>query len=819
MPAQLEELVATFRGERMRWDETVLAHIELPGAAAATSIDDLFDVGPNLTTIKGPAETDELQYGLAYRFYGKWETYKSKSSGVDERQFHFHTFVRVQPHGRGGTIRYLMSSPGIGQKTAEVLWEKFNGRAVEILRQTPEVAVAAVGLSHFTIERATEAAEFLRDEQSMEGCTIDLLDVLSGRGFPKSVAKKAVRKWGNKAAEVIRRCPYRLMAFRGVGFLKTDAMYMDLGLPPAKIKRQAYCAWHAVASDTEGHTWYPVSVIEKGIRQKVGGTAACPPAALKLAKRGKLLATRRDSRAMLWVADARKAAAEAKLAEFVAAALLERHDEWPGSSEIDGLSEHQGETLGNALTSKLAILCGSPGTGKTYTAAALIRAICRLCGGGQVAVAAPTGKAAVRISEALARYGIGLRATTIHSLLGVRSSDEASKSRDSDSWSFSHHEDNPLPYRFIVIDEGSMVDTSLMCSLFAARAVGTHILIVGDTNQLSPVGHGAPLRDFIAAGVPCGELTEIWRNSGSIIKACQSIRFHNRFEAAPRIDLAAEDPQNLYVVRAGKPEEQVDRMLAGIGAAKATGLDPVWDVQILVPVNEKSPLARKALNERLQRELNADGEAASGNPFRVRDKIVCLKNGWLMLEESFLEGVRDRPIVDSSGDMTTYELENGDHLPVTEAGQVYVANGELAAVSSVTGKLTTANLTSPQRVVCIPRGGKKDKEAEGEESSEGQKSAGCQWDLGYALSTHKSQGSEWPVVIVMLDEYAGARRVCSREWIYTAISRAKKLCLLVGKKHTGDAMCRREALSRRKTFLVEQIAEQLVQQRVEELVA
>lgn len=801
MPAQLTELVAVYNAERMRWDDTVLATVQLPKPApvAGDDLDSLLLAEPATCTIKGPADVDELKYGHTYRFYGKWDSYTNRRTGQEERQFHFQTFVRATPHGRGGTIRYLMDAPHVGQRTAEILWEKFQGDAVRILRESPDVAAAAVNAGHFTPAKAQQAAEFLESEQSLEGCTIDLIDVLAGRGFPKTTAKRAVQRWGNKAAETIRQCPYRLMAFRGCGFLRTDAMYLDLGLPAGKLKRQALCAWHSLASDTEGHTWYPVGHVEKGLRAKISGAAVAPVAAIKLARRAKLIATRRDSRGILWVAEGRKAAAEFRVAELVAEALAEGAGEWPDVAEIEGLSPHQADKLTEALTGRIAILGGSPGTGKTYAAAGLIKAIIRVHGAASIAAMAPTGKAAVRLSEALNSYGIELRARTIHSTLGVQGSGDSAKDGDSSAWSFAHNERNPLSRQFLIVDETSMVDTSLMASLLAARARGTHVLFVGDINQLPPVGHGAPLRDLIKAGIPYGELTEIRRNSGAIVRACAAIRAGREFETSPRIDLAAEDPANLFVVSAGSSDAQLAKMLAGIQAARADGLDPVWDVQVLTAVNAKSPLGRKALNQRLQAELNPGGEKAGSNPFQVRDKIVCLKNGFFNVDEERDPG----------------EAEADDD------GKVFVANGELASVVVAEPKLTIARLSNPTRYVCIPRGNAKASE-DGDDAGGGnddKADTGCNWDLGYALSTHKSQGSEWPVVIVMLDECPGARMVASREWIYTACSRAKRLCLLVGKKATADSMTRRQALSRRKTFLTEQIDEQQKLLEIGELVA
>lgn len=800
MAAKLEEITGIFLRERVRFGDVAIGEIELPAAAG-----DLFSA-PSTTTIKGewPAAIidpatgklppDALLQHASYRFFGRWTSHPKHG-----RQFVIQTYVRCQPFGRAGVVRYLQQAPNIGQATAVALWNSFQSDAVRIVREQPDVAAAAVKASHFTEMKAREAAAYLETEKRLEACTIDLIDLLGGRGFPRSTAKSAIAAWGNMAATMIRRNPYLLMRFKGCGFLRCDQMYLQQGGKPNAIKRQALAAWYQLASDTEGHTWHVVQHAENGIRAKIASAELAFVAALKLAKRAKAIATRRDHTGRLWVADYKRAAAEERVAEYVAAAIEEGErdgEDWPLDVTLDSqLSEHQALTLGKATMGRIGILAGSPGTGKTYTAAALVKSIIAAHGESSVAICAPTGKAAVRVTEAMAGYGISKRASTIHSLLGVaqrRSADGNS----GEGWAFTHNADNPLPQRFIVVDESSMIDTSLMASLLSARAVGSHVLFVGDPNQLPPVGHGAPLRDMIAANVPYGELREIRRNCGTIVRACAQIRDGKPFGVDGAIDLDSDPPRNLKVVDAAGPEQQIAKMLLAIECARKDGRDPVWDCQVIVPVNAKSQLSRKELNKILQRELNKTGVKAGSNPFLKGDKIVCLKNSFFPADE----------------------LRNCDDVETNDDGKIFVANGELAEVVEVAEKLTTARLSSPERFIKIPRGNQGNGEEGGDENGggggeaaeENKSNTGCQWDLGYALSFHKSQGSDWPVVILIADEYAGARMLYSRELWYTGISRAKHLCLIIGKKATVDAACRRVALMKRKTFLKELIFERTV---------
>lgn len=762
-----EEITAVFVNERIRWDDTLVGEIQLVNGSSPAE-------GPVTAGLKGKAEVDELLPNHSYRFYGRWTTYQNKRSGESERQFYFQTFVEAAPHGRAGVIAYLKragTGRGIGTARARALWEKYGSDAVRMLREEPEEVAANIrGLS---VESAKECSIWLHDKRQLEACTIELTDLLDGRGFPRDTVRLAVKAWGNEAAAIIRKDPYCLMNFRGCGFKRCDQLWLDLGLSPARLRRQAFCAWYAVASNTEGHTWFSVQHAINGLAGQVSGAEIRPAAAIKLAKRigrlspdrnGALEVIRSDQHTgaivshggEVWVAEGRKAANEELLAKLVVDSMSET-SYWPNIDELENVSDHQREHLCKSLVGTVGILGGGPGTGKTYTAARVISKLIDTFGIDQIAVGCPTGKAAVRISEAMQQYGIGLRARTWHSLLGI---DKVNN--DGGGWSFAHNESNPLPYKVLIGDESSMLDTNIMCSIFRARAAGTHFLLIGDTNQLPPVGHGAPLRDLIAAGLPYGELTEIKRNSGGIVEACAAIRDDKKWQPG----------DNLVFHEMLTDETTLACLVDVIKEHADIGFDPVWDCQVVVAVNDKSKLSRKEVNALLQLELNKN-PGKKNQPFRVGDKIVNGKNGWF-------------PSVEFD--------PNDPDTQLNENGEVYVANGELAEVLEVEEKIVIAKLSSPDRVVKIPRG-----------KGDGESSTGCSWELGYALSVHKSQGSEFTITIVLVDEYPGARMVCDRSWVYTAISRAKEKCVLIGQKRTVDRFCRVQKMNRRKTFLAEQV--------------
>lgn len=749
-----QEIVARFIGERMRFSNESgdVAIVEAHLVSTAS------DVKPGRITLKGPVGFGELREGQQYVFYGKFSKYTNKRTGQTEDQFHFDTFVREEPADRDSIVSYLVQHGercGIGAARSFALWQAFGSDAVRISREEPARVVEALAAAKLktSIEQAKEFASKLGGDVATERVKLDLTSLLRGRGFPKGISTLLIQDLGNKAAQLVRRCPYILMKYKNCGFKKTDALYLDLGLPASALKRQALSAWYAVARDTEGHTWYPHAYPTAFLRANISGANVDIEKALKLATRGKALAEIRASSEGVswngndrWFAEHKKAEHEQQIAEAIVASKNEKLL-WPKPDLIQKVSEHQREQISKSLSSSICILGGSPGTGKTWSVASLVEALIRIVGADNIAIGAPTGKAAVRVTENLIQRGIRLKAYTWHSWLNR----------------IVMHFDGRFPQKVLIGDESSMLDTDLMSAILRARHKGTHVLLVGDVNQLPPVGHGAPLRDMIAAGVAYGELREIQRNSGGIVEACAAIRDNLPWSAG----------DNLIMRSQGSPEGTIAALLETLEQARESGIDPIWDCQPVVAVNESSPLSRVELNKILQQKLNRS-PGVDGMKFRVGDKLVNTKNGYF----------------------DCLEHEQSDEVQTNDRNAVYVANGELAKVVEIKGKQVIAELQSPNRTIIFGVGASASEE--GEES-------GCTFDLGYALTVHKAQGSDWKWAIPILDEYPGARRICDRSWLYTAISRAKDRCILIGKKSTADRMVRVANIQNRKTFLREQI--------------
>jgi hypothetical protein len=794
------------------------------------------------------APSSAFTRGQLYRFLGRWE------EGPRGPQFAAGTFVRLEPHSKVGVLKYLSEvCTGVGHRLAERLWDQFGPDAVKMLREEPD-KVASAGV--MSADAARDAARDLARFAGLEGTRVDLFGLFSGRGFPRKLVQHAIAEWGANAPSVIRADPFRLLTARlpGCGFKRCDSLYLDMGKRRDALKRQALAGWNALREDRTGSTWLPAQNVVTAIEDTVP-CAADPVKAIKLGIRGGLFDLRRDG-PRRWVAVADHARAEQRVADAIArlnCGPVGWPSELPSSqSEGDGLpSAHQVAELLKAIKSPVGCYIGGPGTGKTHSLAFVIRWLVERHGSKAVAVAAPTGKAANRARESLASRGLeAVKVGTIHGLLGFRGD------------GFNHNRDKPLPFRFLVIDESSMVDASLMASLLDAcsppiqipeqpeivipagqvvypacrrcrRALkdpeswaigygpdcaklvdeadyapiavsranaeiviaakpaevlpGAHILFVGDPFQLAPVGHGAPLRDFLAAGLAQGELTEVRRNAGLIVRACAAIKAGHSPLFADRFDLDADDPQNLRFIEC-RPDETLD--LIEDVLASMSRFDPLWDCQILVGTNDKSDVSRKAVNARFTKVLNPSGRKVPGIPFAVGDKVICTSNSRL------------RIATPAGKFFTPQQAEDAGNYIANPDSEVYIANGEIGRVGAVgSGGMV---FTVGPKSAWVPKS-KPKSDDDGDDADKAPNAGGAMGDFepACAITGHKSQGSEWPVTIIVADKAAGA--VADRNWWYTAISRASKACLIVGDRAAFDAQRRRQSLIHRKTFLTELI--------------
>ena len=501
--------------------------------------------------IRGYANESEISDGITYRLYGHNRNHPKYGP-----QFNFSSFVEEQAVDEESILAYLETCRkpergSITKRVALALFEAFGITAIDRLIADPIASSQSV--TQWDAAKASIAAEYLRSQLGTQRCKLDLITLMNGRGFPKKTIDRAIREWGAAAARVVRDDPYELTRLPGIGFKGADKLYCDLARETHKdndeayqdalaaLKRQGMCAAYAVSTESRqsGSTWLQIGYAKGAVMATVSRIRATPDAAIEWAvKQGKLAV--RDG----WVAVERMAFHELEIAEFVMGS--EPGNEWPDFCTIESmapdgkpLSEHQLMAIATGVSGRIGCFAGAPGTGKTFCVAAIVKAIIHQFGADSIGVAAPTGKAAVRMTQSMAANGVTLQASTIHRMLQV-------ESEGSDGWSFHFNDQNPLPFRFLILDECSMLENLLMASLMRACTPSTHLLLVGDTGQLSPVGVGAPFRDLQQC-VPTGKLTEIRRNSGRIVKACAEIRDKKTISFSPKLSI--ENGENMVLIQ------------------------------------------------------------------------------------------------------------------------------------------------------------------------------------------------------------------------------------------------------------------------------
>ena len=408
------------------------------------------------------------------------------------------------------------------------------------------------------------------------------------------------------------------------------------------------------------------------------------------------------------------------------------------------LNSGQAKALEMVKKNKFCVLSGSAGTGKTTVTKMILewaqkKKLNFIC-------CCPSGKAAKRMTEAT-----GYPAATIHKTLnGYVQNGE---------FVFEKNENDKLTVDFVIIDESSMVGNSLLSSLFKAISPKTKVLLIGDPRQLPAVQAGKPFLDIIESRcVPHTSLTETFRFSGDIIKACTAIRDGQHYIPSDILDL--ESGKNLRHVECDNPQ-QILNIISTLTKERMPerGYDPFWDVQIISPVNEKGLLSCKSINTRLQNELNPlkSGQKQDDKIFfRPGDKIINIKN-------------REVKTLNGPG---------------------YIVNGDMGEVVRIFNNKMHIKFHDPERETELP---KADKNILG----------------AYAITCHRMQGSEIPVAIIPVHSSFG--RSLNRAWIYTAISRGKEIVLTIGQQSAINAAIDNNNSIKRNTKLQELIIDQFGQ--------
>lgn len=646
--------------------------------------------------------------GETVRFQGRWEEH-----AVYGKRFRALSWVPVIPSTTEGLVRYLGSGlvPGIGERIAERIVKKFGAETLDVITSQRAKLTKVEGIGK---KRAEALSDVVKEKRS-EAEGIAFLHAL---GLGPALAKKIHARFGTRTAEQMRLDPYRTAEeIAGIGFLTADMIGRGAGIAEDDPRRAEGAVLHLIgkASD-EGHVMLPRAELERLSvaldvpRDRVG------PAIDALALRQMVVV---DEDAVyappLYRAEKAVCAALGALAKGVSGVAKAKRDKALSTVDVSHLHALQKKAVERALERRLTVLTGGPGTGKTTTVKAMLAAL--RAAELVVLLAAPTGRAAKRLSDAT-----GAEARTLHRLLewtpGLRG--------------FGRNAENPLECDVVLVDEASMLDVRLADGLLEALPKSAHLILVGDVDQLPPVGAGQVLRALIDSEIAdVVRLTQIFRQAeeSAIVRGAHAL-LHGRapVPTAPK----TKGSGDLFQITALDGETAAHKLVEVLKRMSAAyGLDPVHDVQVLAPM-KKGPFGVDRLNEVLQSELNPNAPRASG----TRGEPFALKSG--SRRAKFTVGDKVMQTVND------YEREvwNGDlgRVERVESGITYV---------SFEGRKTSYRDDELDPVV-----------------------------LAYAATVHKSQGSEFEAVVVVL--HGSHHVMLTRSLVYTAVTRAKRLVVLFG---------------------------------------
>ncbi|MFI1180527.1 ATP-dependent RecD-like DNA helicase [Streptomyces sp. NPDC020799] len=680
------------------------------------------------------------QPGESLRMEGRWGSHPQYG-----RQFTVENYTTLLPATIQGIRRYLGSGliKGIGPRIADRITEHFGTDTLDVIEQDPKRLIEVPGLG----PKRTKMIGAAWEEQK---AIKEVMVFLQGVGVSTSIAVRIYKKYGDASISVTRHQPYRLAAdVWGIGFLTADRIAQAVGIPHDSPERVKAGLQYALSQSTDqGHCYLPeekliadavkllqvdtglvidclaeLAAEEEGVvRERVPGPDGEPVTAVYLIPfhRAELSLAGQLTR-LLRAEDDRLAAFRTVEWDKALAWLADR----TGAE----LAPEQQQAVRLALSSKVAVLTGGPGCGKSFT----VRSVVELARAkkAKVVLAAPTGRAAKRLSELT-----GADASTVHRLLELKPGGDAA-----------YDKDRPLDADLVVVDEASMLDLLLANKLVKAVAPGAHLLLVGDVDQLPSVGAGEVLRDLLAPGspVPAVRLTRIFRQaqqSGVVTNA------HRINSGVQPITQGLAD----FFLFPEEDTEEAGRLTVEVAARRIPakfGLDPRRDIQVLAPMH-RGPAGAGNLNALLQQAItparpDLPERRFGGRVFRVGDKVTQIRNNY-------------------------------------EKGENGVFNGTVGVV--------TALDTVEQRLTV-----RTDEDEEvGYDFDELDELAHA-----YAVTIHRSQGSEYPAVVIPVT--TGAWMMLQRNLLYTAVTRAKRLVVLVGSRKALGQAVRTVSAGRRCTAL------------------
>lgn len=653
---------------------------------------------------------------------GQWTRHPSHG-----QQFQAKTITCITPTSTEGIRRYLASGmiKGIGPKFAQRIVDKFGERTLDVIDRESGRLREVEGIGE-------GRRKLIKESWAEQSGVREIMIFLQSHGIGTAKASRIYRQYGADAIAVVKRNPYRLCEdVWGIGFKTADAIALSVGIPhDSEIRARAGLIYTLQTEAEEGHCFTADADVLLHAQELLGISVEILADALaKEYEKGTLV--KEENR--VYLRDLHRAETR------VAASLLTLLDTPRTFAPIDApkaiawaegkmglrLAPLQREALANAISSKVSIITGGPGVGKTT----IIRALTEIFGVRKldIRLAAPTGRAAKRMSEAT-----GHEALTLHRLLKFNPS----------LGGFEFNAENPMPGDCFILDETSMIDIRLMDHFLQALAPAVTLILVGDTDQLPSVGPGNVLRDLIASdAIPFCRLDTIFRQdtSGLIVRNAHHVNHGEPLETH-----ASGADSDFYFVETGEPDKIIARTLELMTRRipHKFRLDPLADVQVLSPMR-KNLLGTENLNDVLQTALNPSGPSLirGCTHYRQGDRVMQLRNNY------------DK------------EVFNGD------IGFIKAVDEEDRALTVLfDGRPVTYTQNELDELV-----------------------------LAYACSIHKSQGSEYPAVIVLV--HTQHYKLLQRNLLYTAITRGKRLVIVVGSSRAVNIAIRANQVRERRTTL------------------
>jgi len=640
---------------------------------------------------------------------GEWQTHNRYG-----RQLRAQGALPLDPADREGQVAYLTSLRHIGQKRAETLCDEYGEGVLQAIAADPQGAFSSLrGVSPDQAAAATQswfASRAIRD----------LHVQLAPHGLAHLAAPIHAR-YGEQSMTVLHEDPYRLTEVPGVGFARADKIALAADVPPESSRRaQAAALYTLIEAEGQGNSYLPLEELTRRTGRLIG-IAADPDV---LAQAPGLV----DEEGRIYRAGTLQSerAVAATLATRLAAPPHLDHD--PGEEPRDDLTDEQWAAVRAAFGARISVLTGGPGVGKTKCTKEIVAE--GEAANATIALCAPTGRAARRLEEAT-----GHEAMTIHRLLEWMPGREPA-----------YRPGKPLPAELVIVDESSMLNLRLIEVLLDGLAESTHVVFVGDADQLPPIGAGKPFEDLIASeAAPVVRLTQIFRQAArSMITTAAHEINHGR---PPHLDPGPGQDHDFFFIERATAERALETVVEVV-AERAPGkfaVDPIREVQVLAPMY-RGPVGIDALNERLQAELNPDGKPALSERFRIGDRLIQTRNSHEL-------GLMNGSIVFLRADDPDEETIVVD---TDDGGSLVIPYGETATLR-----------------------------------------------LAYAISVHKAQGCEVPVVVGVC--HRSHSRMLNRPLLYTAITRARNSCVLVGNHASLASAVRRDEGGGRYSGLAERL--------------